>query len=955
MIRNILLIVVFATFSGNCFAGKEYSLPNVDSEKQLEYINGLLKQAKSSIANHDYESAQLLLTERCELLDLYYEQNGIKVVDDEDTGYEYFAFLPKLYCNLRIGCVANNLEEIEHVRKQYQSIFKKPHPQYDLLETEVAETLFRMGNIGMAIETAERLIDRLNYEKKKSSAAYHKMYHRLMAFYESIGRTGTKYSRNNYRPEDNDDRYLDSNQYIDNDLPFSKRLVKIIEAAARLSNENKLSEARNILDLGLEISEKEFPEAIRMQNPELEQKYEVLKGQLLSMKAKTYEGLLILDDEARNCLIQNYQLNKKIHGDNSTELADAAEQLGEYCFIVEEDYKKAITYYQIAYHILKSANEFRKGQLINLLGAMMICHSKLDDSQMVASVSKELIGTTKDLVASTFKVSSSAERAALWDKYNHWLLRVIPRMAIKYEGKIEFGAELYDIALFSKGLLMMSDNAMTELALKKGNYELKEEGRTLQKLRLQLHEQLTSLNINNLLKVEITRRKIESVEHSLVAKVNQLGEWSSDLNICWQDVQKQLKKGETAIEFLEYGQTFWEEGAIIALVLSADSPNPIMRKLCSSNDLSYSADFIHCKTNRFYKSYWKSLEPDLCQTQKIFFSPAGVLNTIPIEYCLVDSVMSLFDKYDMYRLSSTRKLLERGKKKATISTVYLYGGIDYTPDLNKIRAANMQLVKEGYIANGTNGIDKDLQVNSLDSLSKKIEDQPYLMNIYKTTLASTLLLGEQLGMTKCNTHIFTDFRATEECFKAMSNKPIDVLYVNTHGFTSKDNLKTDKYSYTYKKDWVNVSKTELAMTLSGLLMAGASMAFSPLQERVGFDDGVITAAEIAQMNLKNVRLVHLSACQTGLGKITPEGVLGLQRGFKRAGAQAIITTLASVNAITSLYFDSVFYNALFADENGKRKKTQSIHSAFVSSVKKLRSAYKDVNYWCANVLIDSLD
>ena len=165
MIRNILLIVVFATFSGNCFAGKEFSLPNVDSEKQLEYINGLLKQAKSSIANHDYESAQLLLTERCELLDLYYEQNGIKVVDDEDTGYEYFAFLPKLYCNLRIGCVANNLEEIEHVRKQYQSIFKKPHPQYDLLETEVAETLFRMGNIGMAIETAERL---MNCNKKNA-------------------------------------------------------------------------------------------------------------------------------------------------------------------------------------------------------------------------------------------------------------------------------------------------------------------------------------------------------------------------------------------------------------------------------------------------------------------------------------------------------------------------------------------------------------------------------------------------------------------------------------------------------------------------------------------------------------------------------------------------------------------------------------------------------------------
>ena len=103
MVRIILLIVVFVTFCGNCFARKEYALPKIDPEKQLEYINCLLIQAKSRIANHDYESAQLLLTERCKLLDLYYEQNGINGVNDDDTGYEYLAFLPKLYCNLRIG------------------------------------------------------------------------------------------------------------------------------------------------------------------------------------------------------------------------------------------------------------------------------------------------------------------------------------------------------------------------------------------------------------------------------------------------------------------------------------------------------------------------------------------------------------------------------------------------------------------------------------------------------------------------------------------------------------------------------------------------------------------------------------------------------------------------------------------------------------------------------------
>lgn len=83
------------------------------------------------------------------------------------------------------------------------------------------------------------------------------------------------------------------------------------------------------------------------------------------------------------------------------------------------------------------------------------------------------------------------------------------------------------------------------------------------------------------------------------------------------------------------------------------------------------------------------------------------------------------------------------------------------------------------------------------------------------------------------------------------------------------------------------------MIRSGLISAGGNYAwktdkpFRPNQE-----DGIITAYEISQMDLSNTELVVLSACETGLGDIEGnEGVYGLQRAFKIAGAKYIVMSL----------------------------------------------------------------
>lgn len=952
--RSIMLFL-FVLFPVICMAGKElkYTLPEAYPTQQWEHINNLLTEAKSRMDNHDYQAAQALLAERCEMLDMFYEKNGTSTADSQKTGYEYMTIVPKLYCNLRIGRVGDNLREISHLREQYHKLFKEQHPQDDLLETEVAETYFRMGNIGMAIETAEKQVSRLHADSKQSTVAYHKIYYRLMAYYKSIGREDTPYFSNFYKPENeiSDTWELYTHLYDDN-LTFQQKMTTFVKNIAKLIDEGENNDARDVIQLGMRLLDKEFPLTLRNTDPEKEHRYNLLKAQLMTLKSKTYKYFIYPNSETEEHLLETYKLMKKQFGENSNEVVDAAEGLAEYYCDAEDNNEEAIKYYQECYSILKSSEEYRKGQLIDIIGAMMQCYADMDEPKAVATFAKQLIAATKDMVVASFGVSSSAERAAIWDKYNHWLLSDIPKLALKFEGKVELGSELYDIALFSKGLLMLSDNTMTELVMKKGDSELKEEGRKLHDLRLKLHRHLTSSYLSELIYANDVRREIEDVEHSLVAKVNKLGNWQHGLNISWQDIQKQLKKGETAIEFLEFDGGIWEDGAIIAVILSSDSYCPIMRKFCESDDLEYSKYFTHCQTTDFYNQYWNNIESDLKETHTVFFSPIGVLNTIPLEYCPIDNEKSLFDKYNMYRLTSTRKILERYISKNKLSSAYLFGGIDYTPDLLKIHKTNVQLKSEGYIANDTNG---NTSYEDWEYESSNITNQTSLKGIYQTTLASTLLLSEQLSMMQCKTHTFSDFRATEECFKGMSSESIDILYINTHGFTHSKSVNSRSYSYTYKNDWINVSESEMSMTRSGLLLTGASMAYSPTKRRLGLEDGVITAAEIAQLNLKNVKLVYLSACETGLGEITPEGVLGLQRGFKRAGAHSLITTLGVVNATTSLYFDSTFFTHLMCDSNGKKKKVQSIHDAFTSSVKKLRDAYKEPKYWCVNVLIDALD
>ena len=77
------------------------------------------------------------------------------------------------------------------------------------------------------------------------------------------------------------------------------------------------------------------------------------------------------------------------------------------------------------------------------------------------------------------------------------------------------------------------------------------------------------------------------------------------------------------------------------------------------------------------------------------------------------------------------------------------------------------------------------------------------------------------------------------------------------------------------------------------------------------ENGVLTALEVSQLNLRNTKLVVLSACETGLGQIEgSEGTFGLKRGFKLAGVEQMIVSLWSVPDKETKELMTIFYTDL---------------------------------------------
>ena len=119
---------------------------------------------------------------------------------------------------------------------------------------------------------------------------------------------------------------------------------------------------------------------------------------------------------------------------------------------------------------------------------------------------------------------------------------------------------------------------------------------------------------------------------------------------------------------------------------------------------------------------------------------------------------------------------------------------------------------------------------------------------------------------------------------------------------------------------------------------GSALALAPS----GKDNGWLTAEGILELKL-NAELVVLSGCDTGLGRITGDGVIGLARSFISAGASSVIVSLGYVSDEATAFLMTEFYRYLQQNQD----KAQALRSAMLATMKK----YPNYIDWGAFTLI----
>ncbi|WP_200284380.1 CHAT domain-containing protein [Rhabdochromatium marinum] len=148
----------------------------------------------------------------------------------------------------------------------------------------------------------------------------------------------------------------------------------------------------------------------------------------------------------------------------------------------------------------------------------------------------------------------------------------------------------------------------------------------------------------------------------------------------------------------------------------------------------------------------------------------------------------------------------------------------------------------------------------------------------------------------------------------------------------------------------NAERTERPLTLAGLALAGVNQGMTGSLSPAG-EDGILYALEAQDLNLEGTELVTLSACDTGKGEVDySEGVYGLVRAFRIAGARNLLMTLWPLNDRLAADFMKDFYANWFSDAN--RHPADALQETRLAWIRSGDPRRSDPRYWAPYVLIE---
>ncbi len=510
-----------------------------------------------------------------------------------------------------------------------------------------------------------------------------------------------------------------------------------------------------------------------------------------------------------------------------------------------------------------------------------------------------------------------------------------------------FAGACYDNTLFYKGFLLNISHHFRNQ--NEADQELAEKLSRLKSIRNLLSNQYARApSERDSSRVVELEEQANTIEKNLARTVSGYGEIVRRIN--WQDVQAALEPGEAALEFIHFNFYTPEPTDSIlyaALLLKPGMEHPLFIPLFEEKVLEALLPPLHRNrseyVNQLYQNetlarlIWAPLEPHLQGVRTVYYSPSGLLHRLnPGALPVAGGILAA--RYDLFSLGSTRSVAARpagiasaGRQVEGLEAL-IFGGIRYDMDSTEIAASSApdELAKRGLSFSHTDA--------ALRGGSWK-----FLKHSEKET-ASVAAILQEAGIPAS---AFQGYAATEEAFKRIGRDadPPRILHVSTHGYFFPDPLSSGGKQQAASAEPA-FKGSEHPMIRSGLILAGANHAWQTGRPLGNREDGVLTAYEISQMNLSNTELVVLSACETGLGDIRGnEGVYGLQRAFRIAGAKNLIMSLWQAPDFQSRELMTAFYRQWLLNK-------LPIHRALLAAQQEMRDKGYEPYYWAGWVLVE---
>ena len=527
------------------------------------------------------------------------------------------------------------------------------------------------------------------------------------------------------------------------------------------------------------------------------------------------------------------------------------------------------------------------------------------------------------------------ERERFWTSEKQFFEETFPQSVYRNRQSDSYGL-LYDNTLLTKGLLLNAETEIGRLIAESGTPQQQQLYQQLQRDQLRLMGELQKDSKQQpAFDVDSLRASIRTQEYELLDNLQQSNNelLASSLRTSWTAVRSHLQPTDLAIEFVTIPLSA-DSLLYGALTLRHDSQQPAFTPLFTRQQLQQVSTSDYYTTPALYQLVWQPLEALLAGADHIYFSPTGVLHQIAIEY------LPGMEQRDVCRLSSTRELVRPVARQGRMDPA-LFGGIKYegaaTPAAASPPAAPAAV--------------DDAQPGLLRALRGSARRMPVLGG----SLHEVQDISRQMDQHHIPVLLATGSDGTEASFKALSGTKKTIIHISTHGFYQPDETAADdrgddlSVAALLQADSQTESREDQSLSRSGLLMAGAADHIFGRAAAVTGDDGILTAREIARLDLRGLDLVVLSACETGLGDVSGEGVFGLQRGFKKAGATTLLMSLWKVDDQATQVLMTEFYRQLLG---GKSKR-----QAFLAARQHLRQAdggrYDRPECWAAFVILDA--